>query len=86
MVLGMRVVDYDRNRGFIEDSPRNQGELAKTHECRTSSGVTPIVPGEDHFKTCEAWFDVVRDIGGRSYMDCSRMITEGGKLDRKRVR
>jgi hypothetical protein len=76
VVLGMRVVDYNLNRGVIEDSPRNRAELAKAHECRTSSGVTPIEPGEDHVKTCEAWFDVVLDSGGTSSMDCSRMAPD----------
>jgi hypothetical protein len=66
--LGLRVVDYDRNRGFIEDSDRNREALAEDHR--------------DGGATCEAWFDVIRDIGGKSYMDCSRMIAEGGRYDK----
>jgi alcohol dehydrogenase YqhD (iron-dependent ADH family) len=82
VTLGKRVVDYDRNRGVIEDSPRNVRQLEKAHEHRTSNGIEPIPPGSEGRLTCEAWFDVVLDEGGTSYMDCSRMIAEGGRLDK----
>lgn len=85
--LGMRVVDYDRQHGVIIDDsdarfPRNAVEIKKRHEHRTTSGITPIEPRQDGSHTCEAWFDVLRDSGGKSSMDCSRMIAEGGRLDR----
>jgi hypothetical protein len=71
--LGMRVVDYDRKHGVIVDDseemyPRNTEALLEDH----SGGL----------KTCEAWFRVARDDGSTTSMDCSRMIAEGGKLDR----
>lgn len=82
--LGMRVVDYDRKHGLIEDSERNRAELAKPHSTRVGAkhGTQPITPEMDAAYTCESWFDVVRDEGGKSYMDCSRMVAEGGRLDR----
>lgn len=71
---------------IIDDSmityPRNANELlTKGHHHRTSDGVVPIPPGPTNL-TCEAWFDVKRDDGTVRSFDCSRMIAEGGRLDR----
>jgi hypothetical protein len=87
LTLGMRVVDYDRKHGVIVDDrdarfPRNAVALDVPHQHRTSSGVQPIPPGREAAYTCEAWFDVLCDDGSTSWMDCSRMVAEGGRLDR----
>jgi hypothetical protein len=68
VVLGMRVKDYDAKYGVILDNQRNERELDRSH-----------VPGER--STCTAWFQVLRDDGTQSSMDCSRMIAQGGRWD-----
>jgi hypothetical protein len=81
VVLGMRVRDYDRRYGVIEDSPANEAELKLEHMTLSSGEAKMISTDMDGFYTCEAWFYVRRDDGTKSSMDCSRMIAEGGRLD-----
>lgn len=89
LVLGLAVKDYDAQYGriaTIEDDPykgaRNEAELAKPHQT-TRSGVTTDIPAnEDHLYTCDSWFDIIREDGKWTTMDCSRMVAKGGRYDR----